>query len=227
VVAFRRVARAGGVTAVVAIVAVFGLIALLVGWSRWLVGRRWAAAGNLALGLALLACFIWAVPVVEALGRYAPLPPGGALADVFLERVGAGRYRVTLTRFPYGRMQVFEVDGDEWRLDARRLDWSDHALALGLGPRVGLEELQSRPAASDGAGSTFVLGSPPGRASSAPPEGWPLWQRSVVVAQSATDWQPMSDGARYSVRLEGTVLRVEAANDAALETLAQGRTAAR
>lgn len=214
-------------TAVLAIVAAFGLIALLVGWSRWLVGRRWAAAGNVALGLGLLACFVWAFPVVGAIGRYAPLPPGGALADVFLERVGAGRYRVTLTRLPYGRMQVFEVDGDEWRLDARRLDWSDRARALGLSPRVGLEQLQSRRAGSADGGSTFVLDAPPGPVSGAPPDGWPFWQRSAVVAPSASDWHPMSDGARYAVRLEGPVLRVEAANEAALDTLAQGRTAAR
>jgi hypothetical protein len=134
---------------------------------------------------------------------------------------------VTLTRLPYGRMQVFEVDGDEWRLDARRLDWSDRALALGLAPRAGLEELQSRRATTDGAGSSFPLGNPPGIASGTPPAGWPLWGRAAVVAQSATDWQPMSDGARYLVRLYGTELRVEAANDAAIETLAHGRSAAR
>jgi hypothetical protein len=215
------------VTAVVAIVGAFGLIALLVGWSRWLAGRRWAAAGNLSLGLALLACVVWAVPVAGALGRYVPLPPGGAVADVFLERVGAGRYRVTLTRLPYGRMQVFEVDGDEWRLEARRLDWSDHARALGLAPRVGLEQLRSRRAASDGGGSTFALEPPPERAVGTPPDGWPLWNRSVHVAPSASDWQPMSDGARFSVSLNGPAVRVEAANDAALETLAAARTAAR
>jgi hypothetical protein len=215
------------VTAVVAIVAAFGLVALLVGWSRWLAERRWAAAGNVTLGLVLLAASAWAIPVVGALGRYAPLPPAGAVADVYVERVGAGRYRMTLTRLPYGRMQVFEVDGDEWRLGARRLDWSDAALGLGLAPRLALDELHSRRETSDAAGSRFALGTPAGRAPGAPPEGWPLWNEAVIASQPATDWIPMSDGTRYSVRLDGSALRVEPANDAAVEALAQGRTAAR
>ena len=143
------------------VLAGFALVTALLAWSRWLAGRRWAAAGNLLLAIAATGLLGTAWPVVRNLDTYQPMRPNQAVAEMFFEQAGARRYRATLTRLPSGRMQVFELEGDEWRLAARGLDWTPRAAALGLQPVYQLEFLEARSAADRGrAGRTIDAGSP-------------------------------------------------------------------
>src|SRR6185369_4724481 len=74
------------------------------------------------------------------------LPRKALVAQVYCERAGTRGYRVTLTRMPNGRMQVFEMAGDEWQLDARTLVWRGRAAELGLQSGYRLDRLTARSA---------------------------------------------------------------------------------
>lgn len=189
------------------VLAGFALVTALLASSRWLAGRSWAAAGNLLLAIAATGLLgtIW--PVVRNLDTYQPMRPNQPVAEMFFEQVGARRYRATLTRLPSGRMQVFELEGDEWRLDARGLEWTPRAAALGLGPIYQLEFLEARTAATAaapvGPSSRFTLHVA---------QGTDLWSRLdagsrwAVAAGALTlpgSWQPMAHRQRFHVRLDG------------------------
>jgi hypothetical protein len=208
------------------VVAGFAVVTTLVAWSRWLAGRRWAAAGNLLLALLATALVAVAWPVLQHLSSYPPAVRGQAVAEVFFERVGAGRFRATLTRLPSGRMQVFELAGGEWRIEARALGWSPRAAALGLRPRYRLEQLSARPAGTaDGpAGTvTFMLEEPRGTdvwlLASAASDG----SRIVRPSTLAGTWQPMSHVARFEVRLDGAALAVRPRNSPDGDAATAGR----
>ena len=129
---------------VIAVCVAFGLLALLLSLSRWLAHRPWAAAGNLAVGLGLLVFAQWLWPPVLHLQSYEPMRTKAPVAQVHSERTGPSSYRVTLTRLPAGRMQVLEMAGDEWRLDARTLVWIGRAAKLGLPDSYRLDRLSGR-----------------------------------------------------------------------------------
>ena len=114
--------------------ACFGIVVLLLALSRWLAHRRWASAGHLALALALLLAAAWIRPVAANLATYDVRHAQRPVAQIYCERTSSRSYRVTLTRLPGGRMQVFEVLGDEWRIDARTLDWQGPAVDPACAP---------------------------------------------------------------------------------------------
>jgi hypothetical protein len=170
----------------------FGLFALLLAWSRWLVDRRWAAAGNLALALLLFLIVHRTGPAAANLATYDRMPPTGVIAQLRCERTGPRNYRVTLTRLPGGRMQVFDVAGDEWRLDVRTLAWKNLAAQVGMRSSYRLDRLSTRyvrgPRPADGA--TPLL----------PPSSYGLPDRDEpgvdvwAQARTATRWEHYADG---------------------------------
>jgi hypothetical protein len=199
-------------------VVVFGCAALLLGCSRWLGGRTWAAAGNVTLGVLLLAVAIALWPAVLHLRTYERLPSNGIVAQVHCERTGPATYRLTLTRLPHGRMQVYAVSGDQWRLDARTLIWKERAARLGLPSRYRFERLSARRLRSGiarDAGNSSDTGA---TSSVALPEGYALagaeevgddvwsqartggrWSEAVEPGRAYGPWRPLVDGARYDV----------------------------
>lgn len=210
---------------VLGILAGFLILALLLAWSRWLAGRRWASAGHLLLAAALCGVTALGWPMANFLESYEVRVADRPVAELFFERIGANRYRVALTRLPSGRMQVVELVGDEWRLDVRTLGWSGRAEQLGVEPRYQIEALASRTSPAAGpsvpVGVTHALG--PRR------DGMPwlaaLGSRGAQPWMATRDlespWQPMANGARFDVRLTAanTVL-VDPLNAAASDSVA-------
>lgn len=218
-----------------------GLLALLLAFSRWLAHRPWAAAGNAAVGvsLLLLAHYLW--PAVVNLRTYETMPASGPIAQLFAERTGGRSWRVTLTRLPAGRMQVFQVTGDQWRLDARALFWSERAAHLGLRPayrldRLGirysgkpLEETETVDAAEEPGGvpDGFALADAeePGEDIWAQARTGARWPRDLQATHLTGPWQRLADGARFVVWVEqlpggkDARLEVRAANEAAGKAL--------
>lgn len=211
----------------------FGLVALLVAFSRWLARRYWAAAGNVAVGLALLwlAQTLW--PPAMHLRTYEPLPGRNAtVAQVHCERTGQRSYRVTFTRLPTGRMQVLEMSGDQWRIEARTLVWIGRAARIGLPASFRFERLSSRylnteprrPAdASRDPPPSYTLGDPdePGEDIWSQARTGQTWSTHVDPRRVYGPWRPLADEARYDVRLVGSPgsgdvqLEVRPANEAA------------
>ena len=158
----------------------------------------------MAIAAALIVAAGWSVR--RDLANLRPLRPNQAVAELFFERVGAQRFRATLTRLPSGRMQVFELEGDEWRLTARGLDWTPRVAEFGLGPLYQLERLEAR-LAVDGdepaVPTRFIL---------YPADDTDLWSRlaagsrwSAAARPLTLDgpWQPMAHRQRFVVRLDG------------------------
>ena len=210
---------------VLVVTVVFAALAVLVAYSRWLAGRRWAAAGNLLVALLLFtfARVFW--PAAANLASYQPMPREGPVAQVFCERTGPGIYRLTLTRLHEGRMQLFEMAGDEWRLDIRTLAWRDSATRLGLAPSFRLDRLSGRflstasPVAAPAAAPVLPSGYPlseydePGEDLWAQARTGSLWERHADAGHIYSSWRPLAHGGRYDVWLShegGNGARLEA-----------------
>ncbi len=220
---------------VIALCVAFGLLALLLSLSRWLAHRPWAAAGNLAVAVLLLlvAHRLW--PPVLHLQTYESMQPKALIAQVHCERTGPSAYRVTLTRLPAGHMQVFEMSGDEWRLDVRTLVWTGVAAQLGLPDSFRLDRLSGRYLRTEPAATPT-----PAAASAAEPAATRLVPASFALsdeeeagediwAQARTDsgwkahvdarhaygpWRPLAGGARFEVSMTRVPGQAEAVLDA-------------
>jgi hypothetical protein len=211
---------------VLVVVAAFAFVTLLLAWSRWLAGRRWAAVGHLLLALAGIVIVAGAWPLSTYVATYEARISERPVAELFFQRVSPGRYRVTLTRLPGGRMQVVELAGDQWRMDLRVLNWSGRAAQLGLVPRCRIERLVSRsgqPGNSNSAsdvthGLAETTGSVPWLAAQGARRG-----KVLLTAHDITGpWQPMADGARFDVRLSPAQgIEVDPLNGAASDSLAE------
>ncbi len=128
-------------TAVAWVLGLFGLLALWLAVARLLTAHRLAAAGHAMLAMLLLSAAVVIGLVAADLGTYNPRADARPIADLFFEQVGARRFRVTLTRLPGGRMQVFELSGDAWRVDVRTLDFGGWARTIGGQPVYRLDRL--------------------------------------------------------------------------------------
>ena len=212
---------------VLVILAGFALITLLLGWTRWLSDRRWAAAGNLALGLGAAGLTAWLWPLGLHLETYESHRTGQSIADLFLEQTGSNQFRASLTRFPSGRMQVFELTGTQWRIEARTLAWIGRAAELGITPSHRLETLSSRAVdAADGVDliqSTFSLAEDRGADLWAHAQRGPIWNRALEAGVAASAWQPVANGARFELRIGPAGLEANPLNAAASASLAAAR----
>jgi hypothetical protein len=222
VVAVHRVSP---VRPVLVVLGGFAIIVALLAWSRWLAGRRWAAAGHLLLAVLLGVTVALSWPLARHVETYDVRVPERPVAEVFFERIGPSRFRVAVTRVPAGRMQVVELTGDEWRLDLTLLDWGDGAVRLGARPRYRIEAVVSRAAPATAAGLT--LGVTARLAGGAAPSPWlaTLGARKgrplIATRPLSGPWLPMANGARFDVRTtaDGGV-EVDPRNIAAGDSLA-------
>src|SRR5512139_3880187 len=184
------------------VLAAFAVVASLLAWSRWLAGRRWAAAGHLVLACAAGTGAALAWPVSAYVKTFEPLVPTVPVAELTFEQTGPDRYRVTLTRLPSGRMQVVDVAGREWQLQLRALQWADWMAPFGPAPAYRILQLDARAAATD---RTAVVehdldsaaGPEPWLAGLGARRGRPMLQVRTVSGA----WLPMDDRVRYEVLL--------------------------
>ena len=179
--------------------ACFALVAALLAWSRWLARRRLASFGHLVLAAACAAAaaFLWSV--AGGMASYEPLRPGQAVADIRFDQVGPGRYRATLIRLPWGRVQLFEMTGENWRMEARTLHWHGLAADLGLKPAYRLERLESGPAAGATADRSYALSSDEGMDVWTRARDAAGWSRYAEAAVADVPWKPMKDGAEFTI----------------------------
>ncbi len=199
------------VSGLLLVLAGFAIVAVLIGWSRWLAGRRAAAAGHLLLAATAATTVALAWPVERHLATYERLVPGQEIAEAFVERAGAGRYRVSLTRLPSGRMQVLELKGTQWRLEVRTLQWTGRAAQLGLLPRQRIERIAARDAtAQPGPGQAFELSQPAGRDLWTQVRGSSRGSRLAEASLLEGPWLALGDGHRYVLKVSRTPLALEA-----------------
>ncbi len=204
---------------VAVVVACFALVALLLAWSRWLAGRRLAAAGHVLMAITAAAGALLMWSVIAGLESYEAALHDQPVASLHLERTGAQSFRATLTRLPAGRVQVFELAGDQWRLEARTLSWQGLAAQIGLDRMYRLERLSTRAtrplSGPEASGSSFSL------STDSPNDLWargrtsPAWMRYVHGGHADGPWRPLANGALFTIWLDSEALRVGPANEAA------------
>jgi len=209
--------------AVALVLACFGGLTLLVALSRWLAGRKWASLGHVALSAVLLSAAAQLQPVAANLATYQRLPANAPVAQVYCERKASRTHRITLTRLPGGQMQVFEVTGDEWRIDARTLGWKGPAADLGLRPGFRLDRLSTRflkAGQPEGeAPSSYALSEERGDDVWAQARTGTFWSGYAVADHAFGPWLPLAQGARYEVAFDAKGLKARASNEAAAKAL--------
>jgi hypothetical protein len=213
-------------TAVAWVLGLFGALAMLLALSRLAAGRRLAAGWHAAIAALLVSAALVTGLLAADLASYQPRAGGQPIAELYFEQVGTRRYRATLTRLPGGRMQVFELAGDAWRIDARTIDFGGWARAMGGQPGYRLERLVALERAPEGGASDpsptagFMLGTR---------EGFDLWEasrgsgrwRELVTADDASSEElPMTGKSRFELRLEGDRIDVRPTGEAAGEMVA-------
>lgn len=205
----------------------FGSLGGLLAIRRALDGRRWSAVGHAVAGTLMVGTALWSWPLARHVEQYDRLALARPIADLVFARHGPDRYRATLTHLPGGRMQVLELRGNEWRLDARVLGWRPWTAALGLDERYRIERLASRQR-----GAVLADARPGTRhefADFAAGDPWRLareqrrWHRVVAAREVTGPFVPMADGARFRVSFAVDGLRVAPINAAAERSVATAR----
>ena len=131
------------------------------------------------------------------------------VVELRFEQLEARRYRVTLSAADEPARQ-FELQGDEWQLDARMIKWTDWLTFLGESPLYRLDRLSGRYVEIDDARrnglSAHDLGDDSGI------DIWALvreaddWLPGVDAVYGSSVFLPMSDGASYEVSISRTGL---------------------
>jgi len=204
--------------ALAATLAVFGVVAGLLAAVRSGRRRQVSALGHALLAGVLLWAAVWMWPLGTGIAGYDRLRDGQAVAELYFEQLVPGRFRVTMTRLPGGRMQVFDLDGQRWRIDARTLHWRGWALEAGLTPRYQLDRLTGLDAADNDKTlprGTYDLGDPGGLRFWQRIRAGPYWRRVVDARLVYGPNAVMSHGARYEVVLATQGLDARPINDAA------------
>jgi len=202
-----------------AVIALLAALSALLGASRVFGGRYGAAAGYVALAAVLGAVALTFWRLAPDLASYRRTTESEALAELVFERTGPGQFRVTMTRLPDGRMAVFEMRGEEWRMQARTLAWAPAGWDPGVGSRLRLERLEGRfpdsAAAGDAAPSAYPLGADTRGDAWSSARAGETWSRLLTAELAASPWYPMVHRARLRLRFEGGTLLAEALNESA------------
>ena len=198
--------------------ALFGVVAALLATVRSGRRRNASALGHAVLACVLLTAAVWLWPIGSGLEGYDYLRDGQPVAELHFEQLEPTRFRVTMTRLPGGRMQVFDLAGHAWRVDARTLSWRGLAAKAGVAPRFQLDRLTGLESArsTDVAPlATYELGDAGGLQLWQRIRGAAYWRRLVEARQVYGPNAPMADGARFELTLSARGLDARPINEAA------------
>lgn len=211
---------------IMATLAVFTVtgVALLIGAGRRLRRRRVAAAGGHGtLGLAFLAISAVGAAVALNLQGYERLTHEQRAAELEFRRLGPQRFHATVIDLSTGSTQGYELNGDEWQMDARILKWRGMATLLGLDTRYRLERLSGR--YRDIEQERSDRRSVHALAPRSELDAWALgrrlerWMPWLDAYYGSAAYLPMADGARFQISVTQSGLVGRAMNDAGTRTL--------
>ena len=202
----------------------FGLVLLILAVQR-LRRARYLAAGSTALfGLLFLAVAGGFFIVALNLRTYSRLTYEQPVAELVFEARGPQDFQAIVTQIPSGSLQILQVNGDEWQMDARILKWRGWANLLGLNAQYRLERFSGRyrdiEQERSAPRSVYPLADNPGV------DIWTLaangsrWVPFVDAVYGSATYLPMANGARYQVTLTQSGLLARPINDAASQAVA-------
>jgi hypothetical protein len=207
-----------------AILGVIGLILFGLGLRRlW---QRRPVTGTLQglTGLLFMAGAALVYSLMLNLYTYQRFTHELAVAEIAFRQTAPQTFNAILTPAGGESTRSLELQGDEWQLDARVLKWRGYATLLGLDPMYRLERLSGRYQDIEkerrAARTVHALGpAPTGIDLWALARAWHAWFPMVDAVYGNAAYLPMTDGARYEVRLTATGLVARPLNPAAEEAV--------
>lgn len=208
----------------IAVLGVVGLALFVLGVRR-LWQRRPITGGVQGLaGLALLTGAALTYSLMLNLYTYQRFTHETEIAEIAFRQTAPQTFNAILTPASGESTRSLELRGDEWQLDARVLKWRGYATLLGLDSMYRLDRLSGRyqdiEKERSATRSVYALGTPA--------EGIDLWALAraygrwlpwVDAIYGNAAYLPMTDGARYEVRLGASGLVARPLNPAAEEAV--------
>jgi hypothetical protein len=184
---------------------------------KMLSGGIQGISGALLISLALLVA-----SVAANLHTYQRLTHESPVATLRFEQLGPQHYRAILAR-PEAVAEIYELNGDEWQLDARALKWKGFATVLGLDSGFQLERLSGRyhNVQQEGVAprSVYVLYKGEGIDIWSLAQRYPRWLPWVDAVYGSATYMPMAHGARYQVNMSQSGLIARPMNPTAIKAL--------
>lgn len=203
----------------VLVIGIIGLILISLSISN-LRKRRWiktlisGSSGALLLTLAMLF-----LVVVSNLYTYQRLSYEREIAQLSLQKTGTQRYLASL-KFPgQHSTHIFELNGDEWQIDARILKWKYPVIWLGLDSHYQLDRIAGRYRDIDQ--EKTAIRSVYSLKETLKPDVWPIireYQAHIPLIDAlygSATYLPMADGAFYNISISQTGLIARPINETA------------
>jgi len=216
-------------------IAVIGVVLATVGFKR-LFQRRFVKAIGLEISAAILLLFaVSAFLLASNLHTYQRLTYEQAVAEISVNKVANQAFSVEIKSLDSAYQQSFNINGDEWQLDAQVLTWQGLATLLGFdahyrlhrisgryldiedelkAPRTVYSLLQPKPYIEDYVDNDKV-------------DLWRFvhkhreWIRWVDAAYGSAVFLPMTDKAKYKVSISRTGLVARPANEVARKAVSR------
>ncbi len=209
-----------------AVIVFIGVSFLVIGLRRLLRGKFVSGGGLSMSGGLLLALAAFSIALSANLYTYRRLTYEQAVAELTFQQIADHRYRVGLTQ-PNAAPRTFELQGDEWQLDARVVKWRGAATLLGLDPLYRLERLSGRyhdlQQERQQSNTIHAL------AKRARIDFWEMarrhgdWLPWIDATFGSATYMPMADNAAYQVKLTNTGLLARPGNSIAESAIANWR----
>jgi len=205
--------------------AFLGIILFIMGIQR--IWRRRIVAGSLEglVGLLLLAVATLMVVISMNLYTYDRLTHESKVAEVSFQEIGPQYFRTLLKL--QNKIQILDLRGDDWQMDARVLKWRGTAVLLGFDTLYRFDRLSGRYrdinqektaprtvySLSEGKGLDLWLMA----------KKYKRWVPWVDALYGSATYMPMVDGASYTVSFSLTGLLARPSNDIARKAVSQWR----
>jgi hypothetical protein len=209
----------------IACFAFLGIILFMMGIRR--IWRGGIVAGSLEgfIGLLLLAVAALMVVISVNLYTYDRLTHESKVAEISFQEIGPQHFGSTL-KFK-NKIEILDVCGDDWQIDARVLKWRGMAVLFGFDTLYRLDRLSGRYRNIDqertARRTVYSLSEGKG------PDLWLMankykrWIPWVDALYGSATYMPMVDGASYTVFVSLTGLLARPNNDIALKAVSEWR----
>jgi hypothetical protein len=209
----------------IALFGFLGIILFIMGIQR--IWRRKIVAGSLEglVGLLLFAIAALMVVLSTNLYTYDRLTHESKVAEISFQEIGLQHFESTL-KFK-NKIQILDLSGDDWQMDARILKWRRMALVLGLDTLYRLDRLSGRyrdiEQEKTAPRTVYSLSEGKGLDLWLMARKYKRWFPWVDALYGSATYVPMVDGASYTVFVSFTGLLARPNNDIALKAVSEWR----
>jgi hypothetical protein len=147
------------------------------------------------------------------------------VAEISFQKIGLQHFESTL-KFK-NKIQILDLSGDDWQMDARILKWRRMALVLGLDTLYRLDRLSGRyrdiEQEKTAPRTVYSLSEGKGLDLWLMARKYKRWFPWVDALYGSATYVPMVDGASYTVFVSFTGLLARPNNDIALKAVSEWR----